>query len=162
MTPITRRAAGDLLLAALCIAGAALLLAGAASLPPPRFEPLGSAAMPRALAVVLIVLSLLMAGRSLLTLRRPGPTPDDDDLPQPEGTRQGRSVLTFLVLVAYVAALDLGRVPFWIATMVFLAAIGLILTGGNLRAGAVYAVLGAALGAALAWAFQNFLYISLG
>ncbi|MGR3481144.1 tripartite tricarboxylate transporter TctB family protein [Salipiger marinus] len=161
MTPITRRAAGDLLLAALCIAGAALLLAGAASLPPPRFEPLGSAAMPRALAVVLIVLSLLMAGRSLVTLRRTGPTPDDD-LPQPEGTRQGRSVLTFLALVAYVAALDLGRVPFWIATMVFLAAIGLILTGGNLRAGAVYAVLGAALGAALAWAFQNFLYISLG
>lgn len=161
MTPITRRAAGDLLLAALCIAGAALLLAGAASLPPPRFEPLGSAAMPRALAVVLIVLSLLMAGRSLATLRRTVPAPDDD-LPQPEGTRQGRSVLTLLALVAYVAALDLGRVPFWIATMVFLAAIGLILTGGNLRAGAVYAVLGAALGAALAWAFQNFLYISLG
>ena len=39
-----RRMVADLALAALTVAGAILLLVGAMDLPPPRFEPLGSAA----------------------------------------------------------------------------------------------------------------------
>ncbi|MDW4497187.1 tripartite tricarboxylate transporter TctB family protein [Sulfitobacter sp. D35] len=162
MRPEIRRAGGDLLLAALCGAGAVVLLIGAAGLPPPRFEPLGSAAMPRILAALLILFSTIIAARAAVTLLRRAPIEDPLE-PDPPGTEaRVRSLLTFAALVLYVLALDVLRVPFWLATTAFLGAIGLVLTGFDWKAGAIYAGLGAALGTGLAWVFQSFLYISLG
>lgn len=51
MTDKARQTLADLTLAVLTIFGAGLLFLGALSLPPPRFEPLGSAALPRILAL---------------------------------------------------------------------------------------------------------------
>ena len=151
------RAIGDLVLAALVVAGAAVLFVGAADLPPPRFEPLGSAALPRILATILIVLAVLVAIRAVLRLRAAAPAPAAESEARPV-----LGALVFAVLIAYVAALDFGRAPFVPATGVFLGAVGLILSRGSLRAGGVYAVLGVALGAALSFVFSRFLYISIG
>ncbi|WP_372803140.1 tripartite tricarboxylate transporter TctB family protein [Paracoccus seriniphilus] len=161
MTPENWRITGDMALAVVCLIGALLLFIGAADLPPPRFEPLGSAAMPRILGSGLALCALIIAAKALLSLRhRPAEAPAMEK--PASDTRRSRSVLTFVSLVLYVAALDLLRMPFWIASSAFLGAIGLILTGLNLRAGLFYALLGAGLGAVLAWVFQNFLYIAIG
>ena len=157
------RATGDLLLAAFSSVGAVLLFVGASSLPPPRFEPLGSAAMPRILGTLLILFSLIIAARALLALMRDRALPQDTAEPaQRPANGTLVSVLTFVALVAFVLALDVFRVPFWLATTGFLGCIGLVLSRFDWKAALVYAALGAALGAGLAWLFQNFLYISLG
>lgn len=117
--------------------------------------------MPRILGSGLSICALIIAAKALLSLRhRPAEAPATEK--PASDTRRSRSVLTFVALVLYVAALDLLRTPFWIASSAFLGAIGLILTGLNLRAGLFYALLGAGLGAVLAWVFQNFLYIAIG
>lgn len=149
---------GDLALAALVIGGAVVLLIGAAELPPPRFEPLGSAAVPRGLAVILIVLGLWVAVRAILGLRADAPAPKETGEP----SHPMRSLGVLAALVAYVAALDLGQLPFLPLTALFLAASGTILSGGGWKPALIYGALGLALAAALSFIFSNFLYIEIG
>ncbi|MSU88860.1 hypothetical protein GE300_04385 [Rhodobacteraceae bacterium 2CG4] len=149
---------GDIALAVLVFGGAAVLLIGAAELPPPRFEPLGSAAVPRGLAAILIVLGLWVAVRAVLGMRADAP------VASPEGTASHplRSLGVLAALIAYVAALDLGQLPFLPMTALFLAASGTILSGGGWRPALVYGALGLALAGALSFIFSNFLYIEIG
>lgn len=160
MTSHRLRAFGDLALSLVVVLLAALLFVGARSLPPPRFEPLGSAAAPRILGVVLIVLAAVIALRAVIALVRGG---GEDDAPAvAEGAHPWWSALLFAALILYVAALDFGRVPFWAATAVFLGVAGFILTGWRWRAALIYMIFGGVLGLALSWVFTNFLYISIG
>ena len=158
------RAIGDLVLAALVVAGAVLLIVGAAELPPPRFEPLGSAALPRILGAILILLAAIVAvgglRRILAPTSAPEPGAEDADVGAAEG-RPLNGALVLLALVTYVAALDLLQAPFVPATTAFLGAVGLVL-GGTFRAGAVYALLGLGFGAALSYVFSTFLYVTIG
>ena len=66
MSDRLRSIIADLLLAIFAFLAAVILLIGASDLPPPRFEPLGSAALPRILAVIIIFFSLLIALRAYL------------------------------------------------------------------------------------------------
>ncbi len=166
MTPTRRAALGDLALCAAVAVGAATLLIGASTLPPPRFDPLGSAALPRALAVIMLVLGAWILGRALLRLLRPGvdpaPAPEAEAPAAPaERTHNpAKGLIVFAALVAYIAGLDMGRAPLIPATGIFLAVVGATISGPSLRSLLLYGLFGLALSAGLSWVMTNFLYVS--
>jgi putative tricarboxylic transport membrane protein len=158
----TLRHLGDLALAAFVIAGAVILFVGAADLPPPRFEPLGSAAMPRILGAIMVALALTVAARAVLRLR--GATPPEAP-PLPGDARESdpwRGAVVLVALIAYVAALDFGRVPFVYATTAFVTVAGLAMGRVGLRSAAFFAALGLGVALTLGYVFETYLYIRIG
>ena len=154
-----RRTIADLVLAVLSLTGAALLLIGASDLPPPRFEPLGSAALPRILAALIIFSSLIVALRALLQHRahvadpvaKSGPTVDP---------RRGALVLAALVI--YVLALHVLRVPFLVATPLFVTATGLSIGGRSWINLVAFAALGLALAFGISLVLEQLLFVRIG
>lgn len=152
------RAFGDLALAACVIAGASILFIGASSLPPPRFEPLGSAAMPRILASILIAFALMIAMRAVLTLAKTGGQSISEagvELPY-------RGIIIFALLIAYIAALDFVRVPFVIATTLFVMCAGMTMHRLSLRSALVHGALGLFLSLSLDYVFSTYLFVRIG
>ncbi|MDD9740996.1 MAG: tripartite tricarboxylate transporter TctB family protein [Marinovum algicola] len=157
MRDATRQTIADVILAALVAAGAALLFIGAAELPPPRFEPLGSAALPRILGTLLIFFAVILVIRALLRLRA-----GQASAAAPSGADPRRGALVFVALVLYVAALDFGRMPFVPATTVFVTATGLVIGARSWVNLAVFAAVGLVLSLAISTILERFLYISIG
>jgi len=166
MSSTRKTALGDLALCAAVAVGAALLLIGAAGLPPPRFDPLGSAALPRALAVIMLAFAAWIAGAALRTLARPedpGAAPGVEDPPgAPADVNPWRGIVVFAALIAFIAALDVFRVHLIPAATVFMAIIGLVVSGPTLRNALAYGLFGLALSAVLTWVMSSFLYVSFG
>ncbi|MGP1396302.1 MAG: tripartite tricarboxylate transporter TctB family protein [Inquilinaceae bacterium] len=94
-------------------------------LPPGTFEPLGSAPIPRIVAGLIILLSLVVIAQAGLTLRRgraAPPAADDMLVPRPVD-----AAAIFLLTVAYVLAMALGLIGFAVGTALFLfVSIGLL------------------------------------
>ncbi|KUF10798.1 tripartite tricarboxylate transporter TctB family protein [Pseudoponticoccus marisrubri] len=157
MRDVIRQNIADIVLAALVAGGAALLFIGAADLPPPRFEPLGSAALPRILGALLIFFAVLLLIRAALRIRA-GHRRDE----AASGADPRRSALVFASLVLYVAALDFGRVPFVPATTVFVTLTGLAIGARTWINALVFAGLGLVLSLAISLILERFLYISIG
>ena len=134
-----------------------ILFIGAADLPPPRFEPMGSAAMPKILATIMILLALVIGARAVSKL---GITPDHTRA-EPLAP-VWRSAFVFAALVIYVAALDFGRVPFVVATTGFVAAAGLIIGKFSPKAAALFAGLGLCVSTLIYFVFTHFLFIQIG
>lgn len=157
----SRRTIADLALAALTIGGAGLLLYGATSLPPPRFEPLGSAALPRILASLLILFALMVATTAILRHRRVTPPPPDTELDGPRADPK-KGALVLAALIAYVFALDVMRIPFLIATPFFVTATGLVVGARTWRNLISFAVLGLLLALLISTVLERFLYVRIG
>lgn len=159
MTKPSERAQGgvalDLFLGAGALLVAALLVIGTAGLPPPRFEPMGSAALPRILAGVIALLSL---GVVVSAFRSRGKTTSETA----EKRRSPvRALAVPVLLAAYVAALDVGNAPFVPATIVFVMAMGLVLSRPALRTIVSFALFGAALALLIDGVFTQFLFVDL-
>lgn len=160
MSDLSRRTLADLVLCALTLGGAALLFVGAAELPPPRWEPLGSAALPRILGGLLVLFALIVAARALLR-HRAGASP----APAPEGEPQAdpvKGALVFAALVLYVFSLDVLRVPFVPATAAFVAAAGLAIGRRSLANAAIFAGLGLGLALTISLVLERMLYVRIG
>ena len=155
----TRRMVADLALAALTVAGAILLLIGAMDLPPPRFEPLGSAALPRILSGLLLVFAVIVAIRALLRHRSGTLERVTEEGPKADPRR---GALVLVALVAYVFALDVLRIPFLIATPVFVAATGLAIGARTWSNLAAFATLGLALAFSISLVLEKLLYVRIG
>lgn len=138
---------------------AALLLIGAASLPAPRFEPLGSAALPRAMAVVIAMLGLIVGIGAIR--RKAGKLPDPEDEFAIEAPPGGafKSLGVFVGLVAFVFSLDRLHVPFEVAATCFVVWSGCVIGGWSLRSALGLAIFGAALSLLVAWVLRTWLYI---
>lgn len=154
-----RRMIADLVLAVLTLTGAAVLLLGAADLPPPRFEPLGSAALPRILAALIIIFSLIVALRALLQYRAHVAEPAVNDGPTID-PRRGALVLAALII--YVLALDVFRIPFLVATPLFVVATGLSIGGRTWINLVAFAALGLVLAFGISLVLEQLLYIRIG
>lgn len=152
------RAIGDLALAACVIAGASILFIGASSLPPPRFEPLGSAAMPRILGSILIAFALMIALRAVLTLAKP----DGQSISEAGVQLPYRGIIIFALLVTYIAALDFVRVPFAVATTLFVMCAGMTMHRVSLRSALVHGALGLFLSLFLDYIFSTYLFVRIG
>ncbi|MEF2074268.1 tripartite tricarboxylate transporter TctB family protein [Consotaella aegiceratis] len=156
--PSRKELYGDLTLAVAILVGAALLFIGAADLPPPRFEPLGSAALPRILGAFLAIFALIIGGRALFAMSRAAPSVAD----QPAGTAHPLRALAMLaVIAAYVFSLDTLRIPYVVATIVFAIACGAILSDRRPKTLFLFAVLGVVLAVAIRFVFVRYLYVNL-
>ncbi len=146
----------DLLLAAAVTGFAALLLVESRKIPPPFFDPLGSAAVPRAAALVMVVLAAIMAARALAGLGEPSDGPEAEYRPRPD-----LAVGIFVLCVAYVGAMDLGWIGFEAATIVFLVAAAALLGRLHLRTLLVGTVFAVVMGVGGTWLFTRFFFIDL-
>jgi len=157
VTPQRREAFADLVFAGLVIGAAMILFIGAADLPPPRFEPMGSAAVPKILGTIMVLLALAIGGRAILKLRV---LPTDAQIVQMVPFWRGGAVIVSLVL--YVAALDFGRVPFVLATTIFITAAGMIMGKISPKSAGLFAVLGICVSTLIYFVFTHFLFIQIG
>jgi len=161
---LVNRAAIDIALAAAVLVMAAALFTGAATLPPPRFEPLGSAAAPRILGGLLIVFAGIVGGRALLALWQGRKHQPDTPAPTTDGSDDGKPIRTLVVLgalLSYVGALDVLAWPFVPVTTAFVVVLGATLASPRPRTLAVFAGYGALLAFALHTVFTRFLYVDL-
>lgn len=158
MQTTLKRALGDLVLAGIVTAAAVVLFIGARDLPPPRFEPLGSAALPRILGGLMIFFAALIALRALWQIRHLRPAEAGET--GGGAAHPWRAVATFGALVAFVGALNIARAPFVPCATVFLAVTGFALSGWKPRALVVYGGIGLVLSFGLSQVLTNFLYVT--
>ncbi|MEZ5936365.1 MAG: tripartite tricarboxylate transporter TctB family protein [Alphaproteobacteria bacterium] len=121
----------DSVLALALILLSTVVIWAANRLPPPFFDPLGSAAVPRFVAWLLIVLALAVLGRCLLT---PAALPAVDagrDTVRPAPlTALGALIASIL----YVGLMQAGLLGFAPASALFIMALGALLSRGERRA----------------------------
>lgn len=154
-----REAVGDLICCALVLIGSLILFIGASSLPPPRFEPLGSAAMPRILGFLLIVLSAVVALQAVAKLRQPKTSTVDIEA-TPNSPYRGLIVLA--ALIVYVFALDVLQLPFLIATTLFVTVTGTAMHRFTARSIVIHGALGLIIAVLISTVFSRFLGIEIG
>lgn len=154
-----REAVGDLICCALVLIGSLVLFIGASTLPPPRFEPLGSAAMPRILGVLLIILSAIVFLHAVAKLRQSKPSTVEIDA-TPFSPYRGLIVLAALVL--YVFALDILQLPFLIATTLFVTMAGTAMHRMSARSMIIHGALGLCIAVLISTVFSRFLGIEIG
>lgn len=147
----------DLVVAALVAAAAALLFVGASTLPPPRWEPLGPAAVPRALGTLLALFAAILALGAVRALRAQAETPAF----APDRVRLLRGTGVLVAVIALAVAMDVGGAPFVVAGPVFVVAIAALVGGLSLRGLMWSAVWGVVLCAGIFFAFTRFFYINL-
>lgn len=157
----------DLALVLAVLAGAGLLFVGASSLPAPRFEPMGSAALPRILGGLLIFFVLLIAIKAVAQLRQMARSTSVDrenaeQLAEVDKAGLLRAGTVFSALVCYVLALDVMQWPFIVVTPVFVAIVGSALSTRRLRSFGLFGVFGIVLALAIYAVMTRFLYVDLG
>ena len=147
---------GDFLFAIAIVAAALVVFAGTASLPPPRYEPIGSAAIPRIMGGILVFLSALLIFN---VWRRPAAVPEQD--------RESRiatplvPILSAGAIILYVAVMDFGWLGFRPATALLLFALAFGLTGFRRRAALPAAIFALVLSLGTFFVFTEFFYIDL-
>lgn len=120
----------DILLAISMIIFSIVVYVGTLDLPPPRYEPLGSAAIPKGLALIMVILSVMLILRALPALKLYDGVKDKitDVTPRP-----GLSAAIFGVTVLFIAVLDFGILTFIPAGILYMTAIGFLMTHRNLK-----------------------------
>ena len=154
----------DIVLALAVIALAVVLYIGTLSLPPAKWEPLGSAAVPRGLCVIMSCLAAVVLARAVLVLRKGAPkarasAPANAD--ESFERRPWTAVAMLVLVVLYVAAMNLRVLGFVEATVAFLVALCLVFTRAQRRQ--IPWIVGFALVIALGnyMVFTHFLYVDL-
>jgi len=149
--------ATDLIVAALVAAAAAARFIGAAKLPPPRWEPLGSAAVPRALGTLLAGFAALLAAGAVRALLSRAEAPAF----AAENARLLRGGGVLVAVILFVVAMDVGRLPFVAVGPVFVLAISVLVGGLSWRVAGWSALWGVVLCGGLFLVFTRFFYINL-
>jgi putative tricarboxylic transport membrane protein len=147
-----------------CLAYAVFLYFGALHVPPPIFDPLGSAAVPKIAAFLIALLSvvILMTGlrqRSTSRTELSVGTEDEEDAPVTPRYDLGICLLGFCA--AYVAGMEFGVLGYPVATAIFLFASGLLLGGLNARNVLLSLIISLVVGFGSDLVFSEFFYIQL-
>ena len=130
------------------------LLYGAQFIQPPLFDPVGSAALPRACAVALIALAL---GEVLAQFLKQQP-----DNGAPADTQDGLDWITATVailMIAYLGLMQLG-LSFEAATLSFVMAT-IPVIGRSIRLLAIAVIIAALLAFGAAWLFSTIFFVDL-
>lgn len=135
---------------------AALLLWETAKIPPPFFDPLGSAAVPEGVATILAVLALLLLLRAFAA--KPWPS-----LRRAEGYRPRPDIALGVTMVAvgYVAVMELEVLGFRAATIAFVVLASALLGRFKPRVMMISVAVALAVGVGGAYLFTSIFFIAL-
>jgi putative tricarboxylic transport membrane protein len=142
------------------LAGAAY--AGAAVLPPPLFDPLGSAAVPKVVSVVLAVLAAAIVARRLLLLRAaPATRQEDGGTDTTAPLRPDVAAGSIAIMLGYAGVMAYGLLGFREATVLFVVLLGGAMSRFRRSTMMVLVPLALVLAIGCAWLFSTALYIDL-
>lgn len=152
-------AKSEIAFAIVLIAFSGLIYLGTADLPPPKFEPLGSAALPRALSGIMALLSLIMMGRAVYQLKRS----KAEAKPKPNAIKSHNmlSLGVFVATLVFVAVMDFGLLGFNIAGIIFLTFVAWLMTHRDMRKLPWIAGYAVVMITACTYVFTKFFYINL-
>lgn len=151
------------LIVALCVMvlSAAIWIA-ADRLPPPIFDPLGSGAVPKLAASLVMALAAAMLVQRLRCTADRGAVPDPGDPTETVAPlRPGIAVGAFAAIAACPAAMDAGLLGFRETAFVFILTLGGILSRFSRRTMTILIPIAATLAVGLSWLFGGHLYIDL-
>jgi len=99
-------------------------------LPEPEYEPLGSAALPQGLAVLMSLLSLIVIVRAIPRLKtyQANVDPNPAVIPRPM-----LSLLIFVLTLIFIGVLDFGFLGFLPAGIIYLSVVGYLMTHRDLK-----------------------------
>jgi len=159
MDLLRRLPLGDIASLAILVAAGVLLLVGARELPGPEFDPLGPAGMPKYIAYALLVLSAVLLGQTVSTLRHRARTGGE-----PRETRLSRSTelaLSAAWVLGYLIVLTVGGLPFSVVTFVFLMLTGFTMTHFAVRKLPIVLAISIAVSFGLTFVFRDVLHVIL-
>ena len=155
-------ARAELILALCIMALSAAIWIAADRLPPPIFDPLGSAAVPKLVASLVMVLAVAMLVQRLRGNADRGAVPDPGEPTEAAAPlRPGIAVGAFAAIAACPAVMEAGLLGFRETAFVFILALGGILSRFSRRTMTILVPTAALLAAGLAWLFGGRLYIDL-
>lgn len=157
-SPEARR---DLTLAIAVLLFAGLVYWEALKLPPPFFDPLGSAAVPKFVAGVLAVLALALLGQHLLKeneAETAAPAAGDEDVPRP---MPWVAIGSVLAVSGYALTLQYDLLSFRTASILFILVLGAILARFSWRIIAWLLPIALCLGFFFNFIFTQVFYIDL-
>ena len=152
----------DLALAVTVWIFSAIVYWGASLLPPPIFDPVGSAAIPKLISVILAVLSALILCQRLMELRHRQPAlaeqaTDNADMP----LRPGLALACIAIMAGYVAVMNFHLLGFREATVPFVVLLGGTLCRFRRSTVVVITISALAIAIGFSWLFSEILYIDL-
>ena len=157
-----RAGRGDLLLALAVILLALVVYWQASLLPPPFFDPLGSAAVPKLAAIVLVVLAIGVVHERLRAV--PGESPgglaaESGDEPAPNAP--WTALASIVLPVLYVGAMQAGWLAFAQASTLFVFALGALFARFRPRLLLLLVPVALIAGYGLDYVFTEILYVDL-
>jgi putative tricarboxylic transport membrane protein len=160
----------DVILALVIIVFSIVIYFNTLDLPPPRYEPMGAAALPRALAVLLIIFSLFILIKVFIKKRPAIPSTKTETMQGEALDSQdsdisaysyAKAALIFLITCIYVASMSLKISGFLGATIVYIFLAGSIMKSTNLAGKAKMASFAIVFSLATFFIFTRFFYIDL-
>ena len=127
-------------------------------LPEAEYEPLGSAALPQGLAVIMSLLSLIVIVRAIPKIKTYKPTTNTDDNVT---SRPNLAILVFIITLIFIGILDFGILGFLPAGIIYLSTIGYLMTHRNLKSFPWIVAFAVILTVFSYYVFTKFFYIDL-
>ena len=127
-------------------------------LPEPEYEPLGSAALPQGLAVIMSLLSLIVIVRAIPKIKTYKPTTNTDDNVT---SRPKLAILVFIITLIFIGILDFGILGFLPAGIIYLSTIGYLMTHRDLKSFPWIVAFAVILTVFSYYVFTKFFYIDL-
>jgi putative tricarboxylic transport membrane protein len=137
---------------------AGLVLWGAKDIPPPFFDPLGSAAVPKVCAYILITLAVIISLRRFFE-NKSGSTASSEEVGYRAEPWLAVAVVGLSIL--YTFAMGAGWIGFRWGTVLYVLATGSILAKGNHKIMAISLALGLMFGIGGHYLFSTIFYIDL-
>ena len=127
-------------------------------LPEPEYEPLGSAALPQGLAVIMSLLSLIVIIRAIPKIKTYKPTTNTDEIVT---SRPKLAILIFIITLIFIGILDFGILGFLPAGIIYLSTIGYLMTHRDLKSFPWIVAFAVILTVFSYYVFTKFFYIDL-
>lgn len=124
------RPLADIAFAIAVVLFAGIVYWGTLDLPPPRYEPMGSGALPRALAIIMSLLAIAVGARGVVRLRA-GHEPTGE--PLPFRRKPALAVATVALLIGYLLVMEFRLAGFVPTSIVAFSLLGSMLVGFEWR-----------------------------
>ena len=109
----------------------------ALELPDPEYEPLGSAALPKALSVIMSLLSLIVIFRAVPRIKT---YKNKDEIDTKVISRPKLSIIIFIITLIFIGILDFNILGFLPSGIVYMTLIGFLMTHRDLKSYHMYLV----------------------